>query len=103
MLRRVLLVLAVLVTAASPAAAQNRLAFVVGNNAYENVDPLLKAVNDARAVAQSLQQLGFRTTLGENLTRRDFIERFSTFESSVRAGDTVFVFYSGHGVELDGA
>ncbi len=60
-------------------------------------------MNDARAIAQGLQQLGFRVTLGENLTRRDFIERFNTFENSVRAGDTAFVFYSGHGVELDGA
>ena len=103
MLRGVLLVLALLATAASPAGAQNRIAFVVGNDAYQNIDPLKKAVNDARAIAQGLQQLGFRVTLGENLTRRDFIERFNTFENSVRAGDTAFVFYSGHGVELDGA
>jgi hypothetical protein len=103
MLRCVLLVLALLAAAASPAGAQNRVAFVVGNNAYQNIDPLKKAVNDARAIAQGLQQLGFRVTLGENLTRRDFIERFNTFENSVRPGDTAFVFYSGHGVELDGA
>jgi hypothetical protein len=103
MLRCVLLVLTLLAAAASPAGAQNRIAFVVGNDAYQNIDPLRKAVNDARAIAQGLQQLGFRVTLGENLTRRDFIERFNTFENSVRPGDTAFVFYSGHGVELDGA
>lgn len=97
------LVLALLAAMASPAVAQNRLAFVVGNDAYQNIDPLRKAVNDARAMAQGLQQLGFRVTLGENLTRRDFIERFNTFENSVRTGDTAFLFYSGHGVELDGA
>jgi uncharacterized caspase-like protein len=59
------------------AQAQNRLAFVVGNDAYQNVAPLQKAVNDARAVGRSLQQLGFRVTLGENLaqtkrTREEF-------------------------------
>ena len=54
-------------------------------------------------MAQGLQRLGFQVVLGENLKRRDFIERFNAFENSVRAGDIVFLFYSGHGVELDGA
>jgi hypothetical protein len=88
---------------ALPAQAQNRLAFVVGNDAYQNIDPLKKAANDARSMAQGLQRLGFQVTLGENLKRRDFIERFNAFENSIHAGDVVFLFYSGHGVELDGA
>lgn len=88
---------------APPAAAENRLAFVVGNDAYRNVNPLQKAVNDARAVSRSLQQIGFRVTLGENLAWRDHVERFSQFESSIRPGDIAFIFYSGHGVEIDGA
>ncbi|WP_163314431.1 caspase family protein, partial [Enterobacter hormaechei] len=50
-----------------------------------------------------LQKLGFKVTLGENLKRREFIERFNAFENSVSAGDVAFLFYSGHGVELDGA
>lgn len=94
---------AAFVLAAFPARAQNRLAFVTGNDLYQNVDPLKKAVNDARAMAHGLQRLGFQVTLGENLKRRDFIERFNAFENTVKAGDIVFLFYSGHGVELDGA
>ena len=47
--------------------------------------------------------MGFQVVLGENLKRRDFIERFNTFENSIQPGDTAFIFYSGHGVELDGA
>jgi hypothetical protein len=58
-----------LVASASLAEAQNRLAFVVGNDAYQTIDPLKKAVNDARAMAQGLQKLGFKVTLGENLKR----------------------------------
>jgi hypothetical protein len=85
------------------AGAQNRLAFVVGNDAYQNVNPLQKAVNDARAVGRELQQLGFRVTLGENLAWRDYVEKFSAFENSIEPGDTAFLFYSGHGVEIDGA
>jgi hypothetical protein len=92
-----------LLLGAHPAAAQSRLAFVVGNDAYRNVDPLRKAVNDARAVARSLQNLGFKVTLGENLDWRGTVEKFSTFENAITPGDTAFVFYSGHGVEIDGA
>jgi Caspase domain/YARHG domain len=93
----------VLALASGVARAQNRLAFVVGNDAYQNVTPLQKAVNDARAVGRSLQQLGFRVMLGENLARREYVEKFSAFENSIQPGDTAFLFYSGHGVEIDGA
>jgi uncharacterized caspase-like protein len=91
------------IVTAAPAVAESRLAFVVGNDAYRNVPSLQKAVNNARAVSRSLQQLGFRVTLGENLAWRDYVEKFSLFESSIRPGDVAFLFYSGHGVEIDGA
>jgi len=100
-----ILLMAVFLAAASasPCLAQNRFAFIVGNDSYKNVEPLKKAVNDARAVATSLRKIGFQVTLGENLGRREFNEKFSTFENSIQPGDTAFVFYSGHGIELSGA
>lgn len=91
------------ILSAAPALAQNRHAFIVGNDSYQNIDSLRKAVNDARAVAQTLQSLGFKVTLGENLSRRDFNARFAVFEQAVQPGDTTFVFYSGHGIEIEGA
>ena len=105
MIVRWLRLLAVVATfmGSDAALAANRFAFVVGNDAYQNVDPLRKAVNDARSIAQAIQTIGFQVTLGENLTRRQFIERFSAFENRIQPGDTAFLFYSGHGVELDGA
>jgi hypothetical protein len=91
------------VLGAGAANAENRLAFVVGNDAYRNVNPLQKAVNDARSVSRGLQQLGFRVTLAENLGWRDYVEKFAAFEALIQPGDTAFLFYSGHGVEIDGA
>jgi|RhiMethySRZTD1v2_1073278.scaffolds.fasta_scaffold2013754_1 uncharacterized membrane protein YvbJ len=38
----------------SPAQAGKRLALVIGNNDYENVPKLQKAVNDAGAISQEL-------------------------------------------------
>ena len=95
--------MAAVVTAAPALADAKRVALVIGNNDYENVPKLQKAVNDARAVGQGLQQLGFRVTRGENLAWREFVERFNLFENSIQPGDVTFLFYSGHGVEIDGA
>ena len=43
-----------LLLGASPAQAEKRVALVIGNNAYESVPQLQKAVNDADAVSKEL-------------------------------------------------
>ena len=68
---------------ATPARAEKRLALVVGNNAYESVPKLEKAVNDAKAVSSSLQSLGFQVQLATDLNRRDFIRQLSAFMDKV--------------------
>jgi hypothetical protein len=95
--------LVLLIVTAASAMAANRLALVIGNDAYQNVDRLQKAVNDARAVAASLRRIGFTVALGENVARRDFVRSIAEFESRIRPGDVVFFFYAGHGVEIEGA
>lgn len=103
MLRRLAPALLLSLILAAPALAQSRLALVVGNDAYQNVDPLRKAVNDARAISESLRRLGFTVVTGENLQRRDFVRTVAELENRIKPGDTVFIFYAGHGVEIDGA
>lgn len=98
-----LVAIAVVWLSMAPALAQSRLALVVGNNSYHHIGELQKAVNDARAIAASLRRLGFTVVLGENLTRRDFVQALARLEAQVRPGDISFVFYAGHGVEIDGA
>jgi hypothetical protein len=65
--------------ALSPVRAEKRVALVVGNERYVNLpanEQLQKAVNDARAVGGSLQQIGFDVITGENLDRRALLARF---------------------------
>ncbi|GAG43454.1 unnamed protein product, partial [marine sediment metagenome] len=50
--------LALLLMCASPAQAK-RVALVIGNDHYENIPDLKKAVNDARALGQTLKDLDF--------------------------------------------
>ena len=82
--------------------AQNRVALVVGNNAYENVPRLEKAINDAKAVSASLQEIGFQVQLAIDLSRRDFIRQLSAFMDRVRPGDLALLYYAGHGIEVRG-
>ena len=52
---------------APPAYAAKRVALVIGNNTYENVPALKKAVNDAGAISQELAKLGFDVVSAENV------------------------------------
>ena len=87
---------------AGPALAAKRVALVIGNDDYANLAPLEKAANDARAVAATLEEIGFEVFLGENLTRRETNRRLADFEAAIAPGDTAFFFFAGHGVAIGG-
>jgi Caspase domain len=87
---------------AQPAHAAKRVALVIGNNDYKNVPKLQKAVNDARAMGETLKQLGFRVMVAENQTRQAFSQSLLAFDASIEKGDTAFFFFAGHGFEIAG-
>ena len=86
----------------SPAHAAKRVALVIGNNAYDNVTPLLKAVNDAQAMSQALEETGFQVTKVLDASRRTLNRAVQGFVNKIDAGDVAMVFYAGHGVEIRG-
>jgi hypothetical protein len=82
-----------------------RSALVLGNDRYPKLPQsaqLLKAVNDARAVGDAMEGLGFKVMRGENLSREETLQRLRAFTSQFEPGDTAFIFYSGHGVAVAG-
>jgi formylglycine-generating enzyme required for sulfatase activity/uncharacterized caspase-like protein len=88
----------------APAEAK-RVAFVVGINAYENLkvdQQLRKAVNDARAIAATLKDVGFQVVQTENATRNEFLRAWQRFLDSVQPGDVTTIYFAGHGIELNG-
>jgi len=91
-----------LIIAATPAIAAKRVALVIGNNAYEQVTKLQKAVNDARAMSETLSGIGFKVLRGEDLSRRDLNRQIQSFASEIEAGDEALFFFAGHGVEING-
>ena len=83
-----------------------RSGLVLGNSQYPNLgngNQLQRAVNDAEAVGDALQGLGFKITKGENLSRERMSKLISAFSSEIQPGDTVFIFYSGHGISVSGS
>jgi formylglycine-generating enzyme required for sulfatase activity len=107
MLRKLLaLALAcICVAAAAPVQAQKRLALVVGIDRYQNLpanQQLRKAVNDARTMRTVLTDIGFKVDLLENAGRDRINAAFDRLESEIVEGDIVFLFFSGHGISIDG-
>jgi formylglycine-generating enzyme required for sulfatase activity len=93
------------VCALAPAHAEKRVALVIGNDRYTNLsdrEQLRKAVNDAQAVGRALKQIGFDVVSGENLGRQAMIDKLDEAARRLSAGDTVFFFFAGHGVAIDG-
>ncbi len=86
---------------AAERAPSERIALIVGNSAYARL-PLRNPVNDARAVAQALRDLGFDVIQRENAgyagmidAMRDFLDRSAT--SRVRV-----IYFAGHGAQYRG-
>lgn len=91
------------VQAQQPLNTGKRLALVIGNDNYQNTVPLKNARADAQAMAAKLQSLGFTVTLREDAGEKDMQRALRIFKNTVHGGDEVVVFYSGHGVELEGS
>ena len=79
---------------------QNRYALVIGNNNYKSVMKLENATEDAKAIAEGLQKVGFKVTLKLDLTEKEMKSTFRTFKNQISGGDEVLFFYAGHGVQL---
>jgi hypothetical protein len=81
--------------------AGRRSALVIGNGAYTE-ERLANAVNDAEAVARTLQEIGFSVTLVRNADKRAIDEAVEAFSRRLGPGEIGLFYFSGHGVQVDG-
>jgi hypothetical protein len=88
----------------SSAPTRNRLAIVIGNSDYAStrIEDLTNAKNDAVKIADSLTRLKFDVLLGTNLTADGFEKLFKEAEKKLPTASAVLIFYSGHGVAVQG-
>ncbi|MBM9888814.1 MULTISPECIES: caspase family protein [Deefgea] len=89
--------LALLWIASQPTYAAGRYALLIGNAAYDQ--PLVNPVNDARAMASQLQQLGFDVTLQTDLKRDALLQQVGQFAQRAQGAELALVFYAGHGAQ----
>ena len=94
-----------LVLFAGEAAAERRVALVVGNANYHHVSPLNDPVNDARLMADALRKLGFALVGDAALTDLDTARLDSAirdFGHQVVGADVALFYYAGHAIQLRG-
>ena len=96
-----LLAFAGAVQAATPS-SERRTALVIGNSDYELISPLRNPVNDARAMARTLRELGFDVVAKENLNQKEMKRAIRDFGRKLGLGGVGLFYYSGHGLQVDG-
>ena len=101
-MKKILLVLFLVILSSSAFCQQKkRLALIIGNANY-NKGALKNPVNDANLMAKTLDSLDFEVLLYTNLeNRRDLLSAISDFGRKRPSYDFGFIFYAGHGVQVD--
>ena len=84
------------------AAAERRVALVIGNSAYRNAPALENPVRDAHSIAEKLQTLGFEVIAGFDLDKAQTQSAIAKFAEAARGGDLAVFFYAGHGMQVGG-
>lgn len=80
----------------------NKIALIIGNQAYRSTAPLKNPVNDATAIAHRLKQLGFKVTLLKNINKNTFTQELYNFGRTATKARIALVFYAGHALQIDG-
>ena len=89
--------------ASAAALAGKRVALVVGNSAYQNVNPLANPANDAGAIAEMFKKAGFDVVDSRrDLKAQEMRRALREFTDKARGADIAVIYFAGHGLEVDG-
>jgi uncharacterized caspase-like protein len=83
-------------------AAEPRVALVIGNGAYRSVPELDNSRNDADDISEQLKRVGFSVIDGRDLDRSAMYAALGRFAQRVSGTDAGLVYYSGHGMQING-
>lgn len=86
----------------SQAAADARVALVIGNSEYSSNARLKNPANDAAAIAAKLGSIGFDVTEGYDLSYDEMRDTVRAFAGKARGADLSVFYYAGHGIAVDG-
>lgn len=98
-----LTLLTLVVSTGAFCAEKSRSALVIGNARYEpEVGKLRNTDNDARLVAQTLRELGFKVIEKHDLTRDQLLRATEEFRKTLPGVEVAFFYYAGHGISVAG-
>ncbi|TPK60775.1 MULTISPECIES: caspase domain-containing protein [unclassified Mesorhizobium] len=103
LLRAIGLAAVALLFTLTAADAERRTALVLGNSQYLHAPALANPVRDAKAIAESLKNLGFEVVSGFDLTKLQTQTTIAQFAKQVRGADIALFFYAGHGLQVSGS
>ena len=84
------------------AAAQKRVALVIGNSDYAHSPKLTNPTNDAADLAEVLKRVGFNVILGLDVDKPGFDRKIRDFARALEGADVALLFYAGHGLQVGG-
>lgn len=96
--RAVMALLGAVAGCSDATSAARKSALVIGNSSYR-FGRLKNAVEDARAVATVLGEIGYAVTTQFDVMRDGLIEAMKSFASRSRGSNVRLVYYSGHGIQ----
>jgi uncharacterized caspase-like protein len=89
--------------AGSPALADKRVVFVIGNSSYQNVGALTNPANDAAAITEMFKKAAFDVVESRrDLKNTEMRRALRDFTEKARDADIAVIYYAGHGIEVDG-
>ncbi len=103
MRRNFLIALLFLTLSGGHAAADKRVALVIGNSGYQHAGRLANPANDADAITVIFKQAGFDVVESRrDLKVNDMRRALRDFSDKARDSDVAVIYYAGHGIEVDG-
>ena len=91
-----------LLTGASAAHAERRVALVIGNSAYQHTSRLANPKNDAADMAGALRKLGFEVMDSFDLDKAAFDRNIRDFAAALQGAKAGLFFFAGHGLQVSG-
>ena len=82
--------------------AKDRVALVFGMAGYQNITALRNTVNDARALAETLEEIGFHVDIRMDATRDEALAALEDFAFDAETADIALIYFAGHGVSVQG-
>jgi Caspase domain len=81
---------------------EKRLALIIGNADYKNSNPLQNPLNDAKAIAKSLKEVGFTVLLYLDADLKTMKVAMDEFGDKLKNFNIALFYYAGHGMQVKG-